>query len=232
MTTLLSTLSDDELDREARRVAQVERDSTVELLRLLIEVERRGLHLALGHSSLFVYCTRILRMSEQSAYRRITAARAAKRFPRMLDLLADGSLTLSSVGLLVPQLTEETADSLVDAARFKSTRGVERLIATAFPQPDVPMLIRACPARAETEPAAGLLAPAGNSGGAEHADDRTLTRCPSAGRRSVEAARGGVPISARRYFLNSPSPRTRTTSSTACALCGIPLTAIGCPEPR
>jgi 5-methylcytosine-specific restriction endonuclease McrA len=157
MAIHLSTLSDAELDREAKRVAQVERDATVELIRLLIEVERRGLHLALGHSSLFAYCTRILRLSEQSAYRRITAARAVKRYPRLLELLADGSLSLSSVGLLVPQLTEEIGESLIEAARFKSTREVERLIAAAFPQPDVPTQIRARSTRPETGPSSGGL---------------------------------------------------------------------------
>jgi hypothetical protein len=145
MTTHFSTLSNIELDREARRVVQVERDATVELLQLLIEIERRDLHLALGHSSLFVYCTRILRLSEQSAYRRITAARAARRYPQLIESLSDGSLTLSSVGLLAPQLTPDIADGLIDAARGRTTREVEQLIAAAFPQPDVPTEIRARP---------------------------------------------------------------------------------------
>jgi len=145
MTTNYRLLSDVELDREAKRVAHVERQTTVDLLRLLIEVERRGLHLALGHSSLFVYCTRALRLSEQAAYSRITVARAAKRYPRLLDLLEDGAVTLSSVGLLAPHLNEATVDVLLDAARFKSTRDVERMLAGAFPQPDVPAAIRAAP---------------------------------------------------------------------------------------
>jgi hypothetical protein len=131
--TNISTLSDTELDLEARRVVQDERDATIAVLRLLIEIDRRELHLALGHSSLFVYCTRILRLSEQSAYRRITAARAARRYPRLLDFLEDGSLTLSSIGLLAAELTPDIADALMDAARFKTTREVERLIATTFP---------------------------------------------------------------------------------------------------
>ena len=145
MTTNFSRLTDDELDRETRRVALIERETTVDLLRLLIEVERRGVHLALGYSSLFTYCTRALSLSEQAAYSRITAARAAKRQPRLLEMLVEGALTLSSVGILAPHLTEETADALMDAARFKSTRDVERLIASAFPQPAIETSIRALP---------------------------------------------------------------------------------------
>jgi hypothetical protein len=205
MTNDLSALSDVALDREARRVAQAERDTTIVLLRLLIEVERRGLHLALGHSSLFVYCTRILRLSEQSAYRRITAARAAKRYPRLLEVLADGSLTLSSLSLLVPQLTDEIADSLIEEARFKSTRDVERLIAAAFPQPDVPTQIRACPGRhgidstggnlfatAETKPAPAIAVSA-RTGRFVARRDTT----PSKPRAIV------APISPEHYFLKA-----------------------------
>ena len=145
MPTNLWSLSDDELDREATRVAFVERQTTAELLRLLIEVERRGLHLAFGHSSLFAYCTCALRLSEQAAYGRIAAARAARRFPCLLDLLAEGALTLSSVDRLAPHLDETTVDALLQAARFKTTREVERILADAFPQPDIAPQIRALP---------------------------------------------------------------------------------------
>jgi hypothetical protein len=145
MTTNIAQMSDEALASETKQAAHSERLATERLLALLIEVERRGLHLALGYSSMFVYCTRALHLSEQAAYSRITAARAAKRFPKLLGLLADGALTLSSVGLLAPHLTDETLDPLLDAAKHKSTRDVERLIANAHPQPDIPTQIRALP---------------------------------------------------------------------------------------
>ncbi len=144
-TNPLHTLSDDELIAATTHAAQQERQSTAELLTLLIEVERRRLHLALGHSSLFVYCVRALRFSEQAAYSRITAARAARRFPQILLLLAEGALTLSSIERLAPHLTDDTVAPLLEAARFKSTREVERLVATVYPQPDVPTTVRAAP---------------------------------------------------------------------------------------
>jgi hypothetical protein len=65
-----------------------------ELLTLLIEVERRELCEQLGYPSLFAYCMRVLGLSEQAAYSRITAARAVRRFPAMLPMLGDGALTL------------------------------------------------------------------------------------------------------------------------------------------
>jgi hypothetical protein len=140
-------LTDDALIVETRRVVDVERRSTAELLELLNEIERRRLHLALGYSSLFTYCTRALALSEQAAYSRITAARAARRFPALIDRLSSGALTLSSIGVLAPHLTEENVDALLDAADGRSTRDAERLIAALHAQPDIASSVRALPAR-------------------------------------------------------------------------------------
>jgi hypothetical protein len=148
--TTLADLADDALIAETRRVAAVERQSTAELLGLLNEVERRRLHLALGHSSLFAYCTRALAMSEHAAYSRITAARASRRFPALVDRLASGALTLSSIGILAPHLTEENVAALLEAADGRSTREVERLIAALHPQPDVATSLRALPIKTAT----------------------------------------------------------------------------------
>jgi hypothetical protein len=51
----LTRMTDDALLAETKRLAALERRSTAELLSLLIEVERRALHLTLGYSSLFAY---------------------------------------------------------------------------------------------------------------------------------------------------------------------------------
>ncbi len=48
------------------------------------------------------------------------------------------ALTLSSVGILAPHLTDENGEPLIEAARHNSTRDVERLIACLHPQPDIP----------------------------------------------------------------------------------------------
>ena len=138
-------MTDEALVAETKRVAALERRSTAELLSLLLEVERRALHLTLGYSSLFAYCTRALLLSEQAAYSRITAARLAKRYPEILPHLTEGTLTLSSVGILAPHLTDDNVGPMLDAARHKSTRDVERLIAALHPQPDIPTTIRALP---------------------------------------------------------------------------------------
>lgn len=151
-TNELATLSDEALLAETQRVADVERRSMAELLTLLIEVERRHLCERLGCSSMFGYCTQVLGLSEQAAYSRITAARAVARVPAMLPMLQEGRLTLSSIGLLAPHLTEENQEPLLAAAQRKSTRQVEQLIAYLHPQPDLESRVRARPPRATIAP--------------------------------------------------------------------------------
>ena len=64
-----SDLSDDQLLNEVHRLAAAERGATAALIRSLIELDARP-HLFLrdGCSSLFVYCTRVLHLSESATY--------------------------------------------------------------------------------------------------------------------------------------------------------------------
>ena len=105
---VVSQLSDSDLLTRTRCAAQNERHATAELIVLLMEIDARQLYLAQGFSSLFTYCTRALRLSEHAAYGRIEAARAARCFPVVLELLERGDLTLTAVGLLRPHLTLRT----------------------------------------------------------------------------------------------------------------------------
>jgi hypothetical protein len=96
---------------------------------------------------LFCYCTQVLHVSEHAAYRRIEAARIARRFPVILDLLAEGTITLTAVGLVAAHLTPDNHRDVLEAVRHKSKREVEHLVAGLCPQPPVPSVIRKLPAR-------------------------------------------------------------------------------------
>ena len=138
-------LSDEQLVNAVKAAATVERKATAHLIALLAEMDARQLYLGQGYSSLFVYCTQCLRLSEHAAYGRIEAARAARRFPLILELLSDGSITLTTVCLIASHLTADNHQHLLDAARHKSKRGVEQQIATLRPVPDVPSIVRKLP---------------------------------------------------------------------------------------
>lgn len=142
----LSRISDAELLVEVKRLAAAERAATADLIRSLAEIEARRLHLASGCSSMFGSCTEVLHSSEHAAYARIAAARAAARFPVVMDLLVEGAITLTTMTLLGRHLTAENHAALLESARHKSKVDVQRLVATLHPQPDVPSSVRKLPA--------------------------------------------------------------------------------------
>lgn len=59
----------------------------------------------------------------------------------MLDRLVSGELTLTAVGLLRQHLTPENHREILDAARHKSKREIEVLVARLSPQPAIPSSI-------------------------------------------------------------------------------------------
>jgi hypothetical protein len=141
----LTTLSDRDLIAELHRLTCHERRATADLIAALMELDARRLYLGEGCSSLFTYCTQVLHFSEHAAYGRIEAARAARRFPCIIDLLADGSVTLTAIGLLAAHLSPENHTELLASARHKSKRDVERIVAALRPLPAVPSSVRKLP---------------------------------------------------------------------------------------
>ena len=143
--TQLSDLSDDALIARITELARARRRTTACLIAHLVEMEKRELHLARGYSSLFTYCAKELHLSEHAAYGRIEAARAARRFPIILEELASGALHLTAVGLLAKHLTPENYPSVLRAAEYKSKREIEEIVAALRPLPDVPTTVRRLP---------------------------------------------------------------------------------------
>lgn len=138
-------LSDRALLVETERAAANERSATGRLIELLSEVDARRLYLGQGCASLFTYCTQILHLSEHAAYGRIEAARAARRFPLVLERLVSGELTLSAIGLLRPHLNADNHRELLNAGRHKSKRQIEELVARLSPQSPAPSMVRKLP---------------------------------------------------------------------------------------
>jgi hypothetical protein len=175
---------------EVIRLARRARETTASLVAHLAELDARRLYLGAGCPSLFVYCTDVLRLSEHEAYNRIEAARLARRFPRILQRLAEGAVTLTAVRLLSSRLTEENHEELLAAATGQGKRDVERLIARRFPVADVPSSIRKMPTfltttrppQPEEVAAAVLGAP--------------VAECPPAAAPIIESALAGVQASA------------------------------------
>ena len=138
-------LSNEKVLSEMKRLVGCEQAVTADIITLLAELDSRKLFFTLGYSSLFTYCLDELHLSEDATYTRIEVARISRAFPLVLELVRDGSLSLTNARLLAPVLTPENFKELLQAARHQRKRSVELLIARLRPQPDVPSVIRKLP---------------------------------------------------------------------------------------
>lgn len=145
----VADLTDAELESRLKRLSGIERKALVLLLGHLGEFDKRRIHAERGHQSLFAYCLSVLGYSEQAAYKRIQAARAARDHPVVLERLANGELTLTAVVILAPHLRADNVAELLEAARGRRTRDIEALAAGLAPRPDCNDLLRAIPAPLE-----------------------------------------------------------------------------------
>ncbi len=158
---LLRCIPDDELLRRLADLLRESRRNEAELVAHIGEVDERSLYARQAAPSMFVYCTDVLHLSEAEAYLRITAARASRERPVLMEMLRDGRLHLSGIAKLVPHLTEENAPTLLRRATHRSKRQILELVAEVAPRPDLPAVMRRLPERRAVEVAGVGAAAAG-----------------------------------------------------------------------
>src|SRR5687767_3911650 len=112
-------LSDDALIARVKACVVGERQATAALIAALSELDVRRLYLGAGFRSLFDYCVRHLHLSERAAYSRIEVARLARRFPIVLELIADCRVSLTAVAILAKHLTEGNHRGLLEESTHK-----------------------------------------------------------------------------------------------------------------
>jgi len=159
----LNALSDHDLLSRLHHLVRDHNRVLAELLATLGEVDARKLYRQAACSSMHVYCVERLGFSDAAAYGRITAARTARRFSRVLELVSGGQLNLSGIRLLAPHLTVDNCEQLLEEACGKTCQQLAELIAAHFPKPDVPERIRKLPERATSPRGACSEGPLGGS---------------------------------------------------------------------
>src|SRR5512132_236564 len=95
----LAHLADRSLLDALHALVAKDRATTAELIAHIAEVDRRQLYRRAGCDSMRTYCVERLGLSEDSASRRIHAARAGRRFPVIFEALAGGQVHLTAVNL-------------------------------------------------------------------------------------------------------------------------------------
>jgi len=148
----LQRIDNHQLLHDFSELVDKDRRDTATMLAYIAEIDRRKLYLEHAFPSMFAFCTSRFRMSEAIAAKRIRAGRAADAFPCIFRMIACGELHLSGVHQLAGHLTEDNHKKVLQRAKHRSMREIERLIAEISPKPDVPASIRALPARRAQDP--------------------------------------------------------------------------------
>ncbi len=125
MNIQLEILSDKVLVEKLVRLAKEENELTANIILHLVELDRRKLYRDLGYTSLFAYVVSGLGYSENAAKRRITAARCVSQFPQVYQMLLKRELSLSTISIIAPVLTEKNKDSVLPQVVGKSRVEVE-----------------------------------------------------------------------------------------------------------
>ena len=228
----MAHLSDDQVLANLGSVIGSRRKITAQLVAYLGEVEARRLHLREACASMYEFCCRKLELSEGSAHRHIAAARIARKYPMVLDLLREGRIHVTALSMLQTYLKVENRAELLAAACNKSKAEVELLIRSRFPKKDVADSIRPVPVQAQlgggatavgqsgavvasqTVRAAGQLAAAdtGPAAGAPAAANRSAGA--DAGLATAERSAAGQPAEATSGHW-AAEPRSRVTPLSA-----------------
>jgi hypothetical protein len=141
----VAQLSESELLEHFETLVTRDRRNTAQLLIAIAEIDERKLWARHACPSMFVFCVQRFHMSEQVTAKRIWAARTARRFPVILEMVERGELHLSAIQLLARHLTPQNCSEVLRRARHKSSREIERLVAELAPRPDVASSVRALP---------------------------------------------------------------------------------------
>ena len=91
------------------------------------------------------HCLKRLGLSNNEAFHRITAARLARRFPVIFEMLEQRLVHLTAVCLLRDHLTNENHAELLSEVSHRTKIEIEELLARRFPQANVPSRLQKLP---------------------------------------------------------------------------------------
>jgi hypothetical protein len=127
---------------KAVKICKQQRRLEWQLIEVLQKIDRQKIYLKLGVTSLFKYATRILDLSEATAYGYITVARKAAEVPALRDALANRSLSVAKASRASSIMTTENAAELIESARTMSKREIDFEVAKLSPRPRRPDLAK------------------------------------------------------------------------------------------
>jgi hypothetical protein len=167
----LPRLDDHALRKRFMVLVANDRQTTAELLRCIDEIDRRKLWAEDACGSMFAWCLEFFHMSEAMVSKRIRAARTARAYPLVFEMVERGEIHLTGITQLAAHLTEENHRAVLTRAKHLTMREIEHLVAELAPKPDVASRIVKLPRRAASQE--------GNQESAQLVDSPPKTSTPS-----------------------------------------------------
>ena len=136
----LKNIADHDLLENTKTLAHRERQTTLEVLHHLQEVERRSLFATLAYSTLFEYAVSELKYTAAAAQRRISSMRLLKEIPELDEKIETGALSLSTISQAQVFFRQEKSQlaekkEILQLLENKSARAVEKELVTRASEP-------------------------------------------------------------------------------------------------
>ncbi|MBL6991441.1 MAG: HNH endonuclease [Bacteriovoracaceae bacterium] len=128
---MIYKLSDKQLVAQIKIKVKEEKEIIVEVLSYLEEIDRRKLFVDYGASSLFKFCTRVLKYSDAEAAIRVKTVRAIKAAPIIKQKIQDGSLNLTTAASIYSFLKNnriKNRSKLVEHVCGRSSKEVKNIL--------------------------------------------------------------------------------------------------------
>jgi hypothetical protein len=143
----LQKMTDDELHVSTVRVAEKQREITLELLSHLNEIERRRLYSRYNSSSLHDYCVNELKMTSGTACHHMNAARLLKQMPEVKEKVLSGAIAVTTIAQAEAFFKREARSGhkfevnekrdLLSQLESKSTREADKILIKHSSQPEI-----------------------------------------------------------------------------------------------
>src|SRR5688572_4706734 len=111
------------------RLAKARAMADAEEGRWMLAALRSGAHVQLGYGGFGEYIERLLGYGRRCTQEKLRVAEALEKLPEMAQALESGALSWSAVRELTRVAVQETEREWLDAARGKSVRQLEELVA-------------------------------------------------------------------------------------------------------
>lgn len=122
------------LHERALQAVDVYKNAEAELISILQELDEYRGYLHFEASSLYDYCLRILKLSDDVACNLIAVARKSRDIPALKEAIEKKEITLSKARKIVSVLNRENQEEWLELARTETSRVIEKAVATENPQ--------------------------------------------------------------------------------------------------